>query len=81
MEFVLKDIVNKLSEDDIRNFAFKEGICLTNDELKTIYVYIKNYWHIFFKGDATFLFEELKDKLEPKTYTKVVELYNKYKKK
>ena len=41
MEFVLKDIVNKLSEDDIRNFAFKEGICLTNDELKTIYVYIR----------------------------------------
>lgn len=81
MEFVVKELVDKLTEEDIFNFATKEGITLTDDELKTIYMYIKNYWRVFLKDDPTFLFSELKEKVEPKTYDKLIELYNKYKKK
>lgn len=81
MEFVIKELVDKLTEKDINNFAIKEGINLTNDELKIIYLYIKNYWQVFYKDDPITLFSELKEKLEPKTYLKITELYNKYKKK
>lgn len=80
MEFLIKEYVKKITEEEIYNFAKKEGITLTNDELKTIYVYLKNYSDTFLHDDATFLFEELKEKLQPKTYDKLIELYNKYKK-
>lgn len=81
MEFVIKEFVDKLKEEDINNFALKEGVNLTDEELKTIYLYIKNYWQVFYKEDASYLFEELKEKLSPNTYSKVLELYNKYKRK
>ena len=81
MEFIIKEFVSNLTENDINNFALKEGIMLENEELKTIYMYIKNYWQIFYKEDANYLLKELKEKLKPNTYTKIVELLNKYKKK
>lgn len=80
MEFLIKEYIKKITEQDINNFAQKEGITLTNYELQTIYVYIKNYVDVFLHDDSTYLFEELKEKLQPNTYNKLVELYNKYKK-
>lgn len=81
MEFVVKELVDNLTEKDIYNFSLKEGITLTDEELKIIYMYIKNYWKVFLKEDANYLFVELKEKLQPNTYNKIIELYNKYKKK
>lgn len=80
MNYLIKEYIKKITEEDIYNFALKEGITLLNHETKIIYVYIKNYWNVFLNEDPTFLFEELKEKLESKTYDKIVELYNKYKK-
>ena len=60
MEIVIKELVDKLSENDINNFAKKEGINLKDEECKIIYLYIKNYWQTFYKGDPTTLFSELK---------------------
>lgn len=79
MEFIIKEYVKNLKEKDIIDYATKEGITLKDEETKVIYMYIKNYWQVFLKDDPTYLFEELKDKLEAKTYQKVIELYNKYK--
>lgn len=81
MEFIIRDYVDKMTENDINNFALKESINLTDDERRTIYMYIKNYWRVFLKEDPTYLFEELKEKLSPSVYQKTLELYNKYKRK
>ena len=80
MNFLIKEYIKKITEEDIYNFALKEGISLLNNEVKIIYVYIKNYWQVFLNEDSTFLFEELKEKVQPKTFDKLIELYNKYKK-
>jgi len=79
MNYLLKEYIKKVTEEDIYNFALKEGITLLDHETKIIYLYLKNYWESFLKDDASYLFEELKEKLEPKTYDKLVELYKKYK--
>ena len=81
MKFVIKKYIETLTENEIEEFALKEGIKLLDEEKKVIYLYIKNYWETLLDGDSTFIFEELKEKLQPKTYEKVIELYNKYKKK
>ena len=74
MNYLIKEYIKKITEEDIYNFALKEGITLLDHEKKVLYVYIKNYWQVFLNEDATFLFEELKEKLEEKTYDKVIEL-------
>lgn len=79
MNYFIKEYIKKITEDDIDNYAKKEGITLTNEELKIIYLYIKNYWEVILNSDCTFIFEELKAKLRNETYKKVIELYNKYK--
>lgn len=80
MNYFLKEYINSLTEKDIYNFGLKESITLKDEETKTIYLYIKNYWETLIKDDSTFIFEELKEKLRPEVYQKVVELFNKYKK-
>ena len=81
MKFIIKNYIENLTEEEIENFAIKEGINLLDEEKRIIYIYIKNYWETLLEKDSTFIFEELKEKLQPKTYEKIIELYNKYKKK
>ncbi len=81
MNLLIREYVKNLTEEEIYNFALKEGVTLLDDETKIIYMYIKNYWQEFLDSDPTYLFEELKEKLRDKPYRKIVELYNKYKKK
>ncbi len=81
MKFVIQKYIENLTEEELEEFALKEGIKLLDEEKKVLYVYIKNYWETLLEKDSTFIFEKLKEKLQPKTYEKVIELYNKYKKK
>ena len=80
-EKLIKECVLKLTEEDILKFAKKKGITITDEEIKTIYMYIKNYWKEFYKGDPTDLFLELKEKLSKDVYDEILNLYNEYKKK
>lgn len=81
MNIFLKRYIENLTEEDIYNYALKEGITLLGDESKIILVYLKNYYQVLLSGDPTFIFEELKEKLRDETYHKMIELYNKYKSK
>lgn len=80
MNIFLRSYINKITEQDIYNYALKEGITLLGDETRIIYTYLKNYWQVLLNDDSTFIFEELKEKLRDETYNKIVELYEKYKK-
>ena len=78
---LIKEYINKITETEIKNYAKKRNILLTNDEAKIIYLYIKNYWQTFYKEDPTELFKELKEKLQPNTYSELIKLYKEYKNK
>lgn len=80
MKYLIGEYIKKITEEDIENFAEKEGIQILDEEKKIIFMYLKNYWETLINDDATFIFEELKEKLRPQTYQKIVELYEKYKK-
>ena len=79
MNNIIKQYIEKITEQDIYNYALNEGVILLEDECKIIYMYLKNYYQVFLNDDPTFIFEELKDKLRKETYNKLVEIYNKYK--
>ena len=39
MDYLIKEYVKKITEQDIYNFALKEGITLLDHETKIIYLY------------------------------------------
>ncbi len=78
-EKMLEKYINKLTKEDILKFSYKQNIKLTNEELDIIYFYIKKYWRYIAKNDPASIFMELKEKLSPNVYNKIIELYNKYK--
>lgn len=78
-ELIIKNYINKLTIDDILNYAKKENIKVSLNEASIIYKYIKEYHDVFLNGNPDTLFIELKSKLSYEVYDKCVNLYNKYK--
>lgn len=81
MEQLIKEYIDNLDEYTIKKYANSNKIYLSDQETKIIYLYLKNYWETFYKGDPTELFTELKEQLSKENYLKIKELYLKYKKK
>lgn len=78
-EFLIKEYVNKLTEEDIKKYAKGYNIDINDDECKILYLYAKNYWREFYKNEPQELIDELKEKLRPKTFNILYKLYKEIK--
>ncbi len=78
-EIIIRDYINKLTEEDIIKYGKKKNINISDEEAKILYVYSKNYWKEFYKDNPTDLIEELKEKLNPDTFNKLYKIYQKLK--
>ena len=79
-EMIIKDYVNKLTEEDIIKYGKKYNIDISIDDSRILYVYAKNYWREFYKEYPEDLINELKEKINPNTFNKLLEYYKKVKK-
>lgn len=79
--FFIERIVQKIKKDDIYNYAYTQGINLTNKELDTLYNYLKNYYKVFLRNPETRpkLLNEIKDQVSLEVANKLDELYIQYK--
>ena len=77
-KLIIQEYIDRLTKEDIYNFFLKENITLTNEDIDIIYHYLKNK-NIFDNYEN--ILNEIKDKLNLKTYQKILELYQKYKNK
>lgn len=77
---MIRKYISKLDRNTINNFALKNKIKLTTDELEIIYNSIKNDYEEFLSSDFYKYMEQYKKKLSENVYNKIVELYEKYKK-
>ena len=80
-EFLIKEYVNKLTELDIKKYAKNYNIEINDDECKVLYLYAKNYWKDFYKGEPIELINELKEKINPKAFNILYEYYKNIKSK
>ena len=78
---LLKNYVNKLSINDINDFAVKNDIVLNKDELNTIYDIIKNDYDELLYGNSDNVFNKLKSNVSSDNYDKIINLFFLYKKK
>lgn len=74
-EIIIRDYINKLTEQDIIEYSKRKNIELNDDEVKILYLYAKNYWREFYKGYPKDLIEELKEKLRPQTFKTLYKIY------
>ncbi|MBQ7137354.1 MAG: DUF2624 family protein [Bacilli bacterium] len=78
-EFLIKEYVNKLTEEDIKKYAKGYNIDINDDECKILYLYAKNYWREFYKGEPLELINELKENLRPNTFNVLYKFYKEIK--
>lgn len=84
MIFIYKEIVRKyisrLSTKDLEDFAKKNNLVYTKDELLVVYQFIKYHYNDLLNENIK-VFEEIRDKLNPTLYKKLLSLYIDYKQK
>ncbi len=84
MIFIYKELVkkyiNRLSINDLEKFAKKNNISYTKEELNTVYNFILNNYNDLLNENIR-VFENIKNKISPTLYKKLLNLYIEYKQK
>ncbi len=79
MEYLIKEYIKKLTVDDIKLFAKKKNIDISDSDALILYTYIKNNYQDALSGNDDKLIKELKNKLNPDTFKAAYRLYIEYK--
>lgn len=74
-DFLIQSYIERISKNDISEFAKKQGITLSREELDIIHQYLTEHWRTFYYGNPKCLLDELKGKLSANTYSKIEALY------
>lgn len=76
---ILKKQILLLKEDDIKTFALKNNICLSESEIKKLYIYIQNNYELIFSNNDELILNDLKKLLTNENYLKAKPLLFIYK--
>ena len=77
--YLLEQYVKRLKKEDIYNFALKEGVTLEDYELDVIFNHVKKDYKTVIYGNARSVLEEIKTEVKPLTYSKIENLYERFK--
>lgn len=77
--YLIEDYVKRLNIGDVEKFSLKQGIVLDKEELIIVYDYIKKNHRTFIYGNPRDILMEIKGRVKPLTYTKIENLYMKFK--
>ena len=77
-KLIIYKYIDRIKKIDIMNYGIKEGIELNDEEINLIYFYIKNRYMDFFNNPDD-IFKEIEGNVRDNVYSKIIELYNKYK--
>lgn len=81
MNSLIGQYVNKLTINNINDFALKNNINLSENELNVLLNVAKNHYREVLNGNDLEVINYLKDNLSKDNYDKIISLYNKYKNK
>lgn len=71
--------INNLTETDINKFAIDNNIVLSNNEINTVYIAIKNDWKTLLYGDYKIVLNKYKNNLTASNLEKIEKLIILYK--
>ncbi len=70
--------VEKLSKEDVNNFALKKGITLNNDELDFTYTFIKKNYQEMLKNPNLFDIDRYQNKYQGDNFIKIKKVFIEY---
>lgn len=79
MEYLIKEYIKKMSLEDIKTFAKKKNIIITDTDAIILYTYAKNHYQEIMEGNDDKIIKELKNKLSPNCFKEAYKLYLEYK--
>ncbi|MEG1015674.1 MAG: hypothetical protein RR984_03205 [Bacilli bacterium] len=79
MNNVIKKYASTITKEQIVSYALKENVKITQEEVNIIYNSIKNDIDILLSENSISYLNSQKSNLSKELYTKILELYNKYK--
>lgn len=74
-DYLINEYINRLTTEEIKDFAFKRGIELNEEEIDIIYKCAKKNWRTFVHGNPRQILDDLKTKVRPITYNKIEAMY------
>ena len=77
---IIKTYALNLNAKDVKDYALKEGINITDEEANLFISNIKEHADEILDGHGLEVIESIKDRISSESYNKLLELFNKYKK-
>ncbi len=71
-------VMNRLTKEDVENFAISKNINLTNEELAFTYDFIKKNWEQVLNNPNLLNLDRYKDKFSEENFIKIKKLFNEY---
>lgn len=78
-DYLIKEYIKKLEIDDIKKFAKKKNISITDTDAIILYTYAKNHYQEILDGNDKLVIKELRNKLNSNTFKEAYKLYLEYK--
>ena len=71
-------VMNRLTKEEVENFATSKNINLTNEELTFTYDFIKKNWEQVLNNPNLLNLDRYKDKFSEENFIKIKKLFNEY---
>ena len=78
MYSLIERYMNKITIDDINNFALKKNIYLSEDELSFTFEFIKKNWNQILSNPNSLNLERYKNKYSVENFNKIQVLFKEY---
>lgn len=75
---IIERYMNKLSIEDVNNFAIKNNILLSNEELNFTYQFVKKNWQQVLANPNVLNFDRYKDHYSEENLVKIKKLFKEY---
>jgi len=75
---IIERYMNKLSISDVDNFAKKNNVFLTEEELSFTYQFVKKNWQAIISNPSMLNLDRYKDKFSEENLLKIKKLFKEY---
>lgn len=75
---IIERYINKMTKDDINNFAIKNNIYLSEDELNFTYNFVKKNYKDLLSNSNVFDINRYKNNYTKENFSKITKVYQEY---
>lgn len=75
---LVERVMNKLTKEDVNNFALSKNVTLSEEELDFTYQFVKKNWEACFKNPNLLNLDRYKDKFSEDNFIKIKKLLEEY---